>query len=306
MNKKQLYSDLAHYSLKSCAYSILLFVVCFIGFIFYVAYPVFQDQGLNFIIGDKWDYSTDVYGIRIFLLGTVILTVVTMVLAVPLSLFTAIYIAEYAPQKISNAMRPMIELLVGIPSVVYGIFGLFILEDIFEHTIDPLIDSTLGFIPIFADVGHNGKSILLAATVLSVMILPTITTIVEDSIRSVPNRYREASASLGANHWQTIKLVVMPAAKNGVVLGTVLGLMRAMGETMAVVMLLGNVSSIPSSILDGSAYVMTSKILNDITFHLLDDSARAALFGIAAVLFLLEMMFVGVARKVGGKAYESR
>jgi phosphate transport system permease protein len=224
-----------------------------------------------------------------------------MVLATPLSLFTAIYIAEYAPKAVVSALRPLIELLVGIPSVVYGIFGLFILEDIFESYVDPLIDSTLGFIPFFADVWYNGQSLLLASTILTIMILPTIATIVEDSIRSIPYSYREASFALGANHWQTIKKVILPAAKNGIVLGTVLGLMRAMGETMAVVMLLGNVPQVPRSILDGGVYVMTSKILNDITYHLTEDNARAALFGIAAVLFMLEILFVGVARKIGGR-----
>jgi len=299
MTNRHIYSKIANYALKSCTLTVLLFSVAFILFIFYVALPAFQTQGLYFLTGSEWSYEEDIYGIRIFLLGTLTLTFVTMILAVPLSLFTAIYIAEYASNIIASALRPLIELLVGIPSVVYGIFGLFILEDIFEYQIDPFIDVTIGFIPFFADNWHNGKSILLASTVLAVMILPTMTSVIEDSIRAIPHVYKEASFALGANHWQTIKKVILPAAKNGVVLGSVLGLMRAMGETMAVAMLLGNVPQVPSSVLDGGAYVMTSKILNDITYHLTDDSARAALFGIAAVLFALEIVCVGAARHIG-------
>jgi len=301
MKNRNLHSKIAEHTLKSCTMIVFLFCIFFILFIFYVALPAFQTQGLYFLTGDKWSYEHQIYGIRIFLLGTLALTFVTMLIAVPLGLFTAIYIAEYAPNFIASALRPLVELLVGIPSVVYGIFGLFILEDIFEFQIDPFIDGMLGFLPVFADNWHNGKSILLASTILSVMILPTVTTVIEDSIRAIPRAYREASFALGANHWQTIKKVVLPAAKNGVVLGSVLGLMRAMGETMAVAMLLGNVPQVPSSVLDGGAYVMTSKILNDITYHLTDDSARAALFGIAAVLFALEIICVGAARKIGGR-----
>jgi phosphate transport system permease protein len=233
-------------------------------------------------------------------MGTLVMTVVTMIIAVPVSIFTAIYIAEYASRTLISIMRPMIELLVGIPSVVYGIFGLFVLENIFEHHIDPFLDSTLGFIPIFQDLGMNGTGVLLASTVLAVMVLPTITTITEDSIRSVPYSYREASFAMGATHWQTIRKVVLPAASKGVLLGTVLGMMRAMGETMAIVMLLGNSNHIPESLLD-TGYAMTSKILNDIGYYVSQEGPRSALFGIAAVLFLLEIIFVGIARKIGGR-----
>jgi phosphate transport system permease protein len=278
---------------------VFILSIFLIGLIFYIAFPAFESQGLYFLYGTEWSYSNDVYGIGLYIIGTLSITFVTMLISLPLSLFTGVYIAEYASKNIAAILRPLVELLVGIPSVVYGIFGLFILEDFFEHVLDPLIDGTLGFIPLFADTGHNGKSILLAATVLSVMILPTITTIIEDSIRSIPRSYREASYALGANQWQTIKHVVLPAAKNGVVLGSVLGLMRAMGETMAVAMLISNVPGMPTSLLESGVYPMTSKILNDITYHLTDDSARAALFGIAAVLFGLEILCVGFARKIG-------
>jgi phosphate transport system permease protein len=297
---KKLESNLAQAIFFGCAAFTAFITLFFIGFIVYTALPVFESQGLNFLFGSTWDYSKGTYGMRIFLMGTLIMTVVTMILAVPVSIFTAIYIAEYSSRAVTSIMRPMIELLVGIPSVVYGIFGLFVLENIFQYHIDPFLDSTLGFIPIFQDLGVNGTGVLLASTVLAVMVLPTITTITEDSIRSVPYSYREASFAMGATHWQTIKKVVLPAASKGVLLGTVLGMMRAMGETMAIVMLLGNSNKVPGSLLD-TGYAMTSKILNDIGYYVSQEEPRSALFGIAAVLFLLEIMFVGIARKIGGR-----
>lgn len=297
---KNLESKLAQGTFFGCAAFTAFITLFFIGFIVYTALPTFESQGINFLLGAKWDYSKGIYGIRIFLMGTLIMTTVTLIMAVPVSIFTAIYIAEYASRTVTSIMRPMVELLVGIPSVVYGIFGLFVLENIFQYHIDPFLNSTFGFIPIFEDIGVNGTGVLLASTVLAVMVLPTITTITEDSIRSVPYSYREASFAMGATHWQTIRRVVLPAASKGVLLGAVLGMMRAMGETMAIVMLLGNSNKVPGSILD-TGYAMTSKILNDIGYYVSQDEPRSALFGIAAVLFLLEIMFVGIARKIGGR-----
>jgi phosphate transport system permease protein len=297
---KNVEADFFRYLLIGCTVFTILVTILLVGSIFYVAYPVFQSQGLYFLYGTVWDYNDEIFGIRDFIIGTIAVTTVTMLIALPVSLFTAIFLAEYAPKTVVNILRPMIELLVGIPSVVYGIFGLFVLEDIFEYVIDPFLESTLGFIPLFVDYGQNGQGVLLASTVLAVMILPTIITIAEDSLRSVSYSYKEGSFALGANHWQTIKKIVLPTASNGIMVGAVLGMMRAMGETMAIVMLLGNIPHAPKGVMD-VGYAMTSKILNDITYHLVDDSARSALFGIAAVLFFMEILIVGVVRKVRSK-----
>jgi phosphate transport system permease protein len=293
-------SQIFGFLLGSCTVFTAALTIFFVGFIFYIAFPAFQSQGLYFLYGDVWSYSDKIFGLRNFIAGTIILTFVTMVIAFPVSLFTAIFLAEYAPRLVVNILRPMIELLVGIPSVVYGIFGLFVLKDVFDHTINPFLDNYLGFIPIFVDYGYGGQGVLLASTVLAIMILPTIITITEDSLRSVSHAHREASFALGANQWQTIKKVVLPIAFRGIMLGAVLGIMRAMGETMAIVMLLGNISKVPGSVLD-AGYAMTSKILNDITYNLIDDASRSALFGIAAVLFLMEIIVVAIARKIGGR-----
>lgn len=295
-------SDFPRLTFNLCGLVTAVITVFFVGFIFYEAIPVFQSQGfVNFLTGTEWSYSKHVYGISVFIAATLILTAVTLILAVPISLFTAIFLAEFAPEKVSSAIRPLIELLVGIPSVVYGIFGLFVLEDFFQYHVDPFFDTYLGFIPIFKDVTPSGGSgVLLASTVLAIMILPTIISLSEDAIQAVPLELHEASFGLGATQWETIRNVVLPTASGGILSAIILGMMRAMGETMAIVMLLGNTAYIPSSVLD-TGYAMTSKILNDIGYHVAIDEDRSALFGIAAVLFAIEILFVWAARRIGRK-----
>ncbi len=301
MNPDELRSKLPHLLLLTCVLTTAAITLFFIAFIFKTALPVFESEGLGFITGTKWSYTDQVYGIRIFIIGTLVMTAVTLLLAVPVSIFTAIFLSEFAPVRVAGIMRPTIELLVGIPSVVYGIFGLFVLENIFQDTIDPFLSGTLGFIPIFHDPSPNsGTGVLLASTILAVMVLPTIIALSEDAMRAVPNEYKEASFALGATHWETIRKVVLPTASGGILAATILGMMRAMGETMAIVMLLGNSAHIPSSVLD-TGYAMTSKILNDIGYYCAMDEPRSALFGIAAVLFAMEILFVAAARKIGGR-----
>jgi phosphate transport system permease protein len=288
-------------SLVSCLV-VLLAVLVFIGFIFYTAMPVFQKEGLiNFIFGTEWNYDTGVFGIRIYVIGTLILTLVTIILALPVSLFTAIFLSEFAPVKVASVVRTMIELLVGIPSVVYGVFGLRVLRGVFRDYLDPFLNSISTVLPFFHDfTAGTGYGILLASTVLAIMILPTITSLSEYAMRSVPSEYRDASISLGATEWETIRKVVLPASRNGITSAIILGTMRAVGETMAVVMLIGGTAYIPKSLLD-TGYPMTAKILNDIGDYISTPESRSALFGIAAVLFIVEIFFVGIARVVGGK-----
>ncbi|MCK9579241.1 MAG: phosphate ABC transporter permease subunit PstC [Methanoregula sp.] len=294
--------DTPKYVFLACGLITAALVIFVFGFILLTAAPVLQKEGISFITGTTWDYDTHQYGILIFILGTIYLTVVTMILAIPLGVFTAIFLAELAPAWLEKIIRPLLDLLVGIPSVVYGIFGFFVLEGIFRNAIDPAISDTLGFIPIFYDPDPgSGLGILLGATILTLMILPTIVAISQESIRSIPDSYREASLALGATKWQTIKKVVIPAALSGIVTACILGMMRAMGETMAVVMVMGNSQHIPTSILD-TGYAMTSKILSDIGYYFAQPEPRAALFGIAVVLFLMEMGFVAVARAISASA----
>ncbi len=273
---------------------ITLFII---GFIFYIASPVLAREGLSFIFGTVWSYETSTYGIFPFLIGTLILTVVTLLIAVPISMLTAIFLAEWAPRWMEGILRPLIELLVGIPSVVYGIFGYFVLQFYFRDYINPLLSSTLGNVfPFFSDpTPGSGMGILLASTVLSIMVLPTIIAISQESLQAVHAEHREASMALGATKWETIKWVVIPVAFPGIITAFILGMMRAMGETMAVVMLIGNTAIIPGSVMD-TGYAMTSKMLNDLGYYGSVPEYRSALYGIAAVLFTIEIFLVAGTR----------
>ena len=271
-------------------------VLFVIGFLIYAAAPVLMKEGFNFIIGTEWNYDTSTYGIALFLVTTVILTAVTLVIAFPLGLLTAIYLAEWAPASVSNILRPVIELLVGIPSVVYGLFAAHILAPILVLYLKPAAQS-LSFIPLFRDPAPMlGEGLILTAFILTIMILPTIVALSQDAMASVPRELREGSYALGTTKWETIKMVIIPVALPGIVTSFVLGLMRAMGETMAVVMILGNIYQVPVSLFD-RGYAMTSKIMNDIPFWIALDEPRSALFAIAFVLFLLEFLCVAIIRK---------
>ena len=294
--------DIPRFFFLSSAVISALIVILVFGFIFFTAVPVFEKEGVGFLTGTTWNYETHEYGILYYIVGTLVLTVVAMAIACPLGVLTAIFLAEWAPVWLERIVRPLIELLVGIPSVVYGIFGFFVLEKIFRYHVDPFLDATLGsVIPIFRDPDpSSGISILLAATVLAIMVLPTITILVQEAMLSVPREYRESSLALGATRGETVRKVVIPVAVPGLLTGVVLGFMRAMGETMAVAMVVGNSARIPSSILD-SGYPMTSKILNDIGYWVSNDEARSALFGIAVVLFCIEIASVALIRYAGNR-----
>ena len=286
---------------KAAALLSVIITIAFIGFIFYTAYPIVSMMGINFFLSSKWNEFEHVYGIFPFIIGTICITALTMIIACPISIFTAIFLAEYAPKNFEMILRPMIELLVGIPSVVYGIFGFFVLRGLFVDYINPAISNTLGFIPIFQDNSANGVGLLLASCVLSIMVLPTITVLTQDTLRSLPREYKEASLSLGSTKWEYIKKIALPASISGITTGILLGLMRAMGETMAIVMLTGNSPHTPTTIFD-TMYAMTSKILNEMGENFSEDEPLRALFAIAAVLFLMEITIVYITRIISRRA----
>jgi phosphate transport system permease protein len=216
------------------AFSTLIILALIVVFIFVEGLPFIVKVGLvKFIFGMKWAPSQGVYGIFPMIIGTISVTVGAVILGVPTAICCAIFLAEFAPPTISKILRPAIQMLAGIPSVVYGFWGLnFIVPFIRNH------------------IGGPGLSILAGSIILAIMILPTIVSIVEVSILSLPSVYKEGSFALGATHWQTIHKVLLPAAKSGIMTAVILGIGRAIGETMAVIMVLGNATAMPNSILD--------------------------------------------------------
>ncbi len=240
-------------------------------FIFRAGVPLIVEVGpARFLLGRVWAPTRDQFGILPMIVGSLWVTMGALVIGVPLGLAVAVFTTEFAPSAVSAALRPAIQLLAGIPSVIYGFIGLAILV--------PLIRESLG---------GPGLSILAGAIILGIMILPTIISISEDAIRAVPKSYRDGALALGATHWQTVWRVVLPAAKSGILAGIVLGMGRAVGETMAVIMVVGNALAMPRSILD-AATTLTSNIGLEMGYAA--GKHRQALFATGVVLFTLIMI----------------
>jgi phosphate transport system permease protein len=286
-NKSEIHKNLFLF----CALATVVTVFSVIAFIVINAAPVFLQHGLGFIFGTTWDYPTHQYGAWPLITGTLLLTAVTMVIAVPLGIATAVFLSEWAPPWLDRSLSTLIELLVGIPSVVFGILGFFVFRDYFRYSINPFIAHTLGFIPFFQSGSTDGFGIPIASMVLSLMILPTIIALSTEAMRSVPAEQREASAALGATDWETIQDLILPSAVPGIMTGVILGTMRAMGETMAVVMLAGGAYAVPTSLLD-SVLPMTAKILIDLENYIAEPEPRSALFALGVLLMALEICFV--------------
>ncbi len=254
----------------------VVILILIAGFIFRASIPALRELGLfDILLGTEWYPRYDKYGILTMVVGSVMTTAVALLIAVPLSLGTAILLSEVAPPRFRQIIRPAVELLVGIPSVVYGLVGLVVLT------------------PLIADLSSrgSGSSVLAAAIVLAVMVLPTITTISEDSIRALPISLKEGALALGATHWQTISMIMLPAAKRGIVAAVVLGTGRAIGETMAMVMVIGNAPIFPDSLLS-PARTLTGNIAVEIAAAV--GIHQSVLYVTGLVLFVLVMIINSV------------
>ena len=263
------------------AFLILVFIAIFI---LKESLPALGEVGIiDILLGAKWCPSREAFGILTMLAGSVVATLFALLIAVPLAVGCAIFLAEVAPPHVRRLTRPAVELLVGIPSVVYGLVGMIVLC--------PLIANLSGT--------GSGSSVLAAAIVLAVMVLPTITSISEDSIRAVPPQYKEGALALGATHWQTIHHILLPAARRGIITATILGTGRAIGETMAMVMVIGNSPIFPTNIF-GPARTLTGNIAVEIAAA--TGIHESALFTTGLVLFILVVLI----NSVGLLAYRRR
>jgi len=216
------------------AISSIIIIALIIIFIFQEGIPALESVGFfNFIFGMNWSPSEGQYGVFPMIIGSIGITLLSLLMAVPLGLLCAIFLAEVAPNRMKKILKPTLQTLAGIPSVVYGFFGLILLVPFMR-----------------VQFGGTGFSMFTASIILTVMILPIIVSVSEDALVSVPQEYKEASLALGATHWQTIKNVIFPAAIPGVITSVILGMGRAIGETLAIIMVAGNVVQIPGSIFD--------------------------------------------------------
>jgi len=242
-----------------------------------------------------WHPLQGKFGFLPFIVGTLWVTGLAMVLAVPPCLLCAIYLAEYAPRRLREAIKPLIDLLAGIPSVVYGLWGTLMVVPIIRDVITPWIGDHLGFIPLLAANNPTGYGILAGGVVLAVMVFPVIISVTEEVIRAVPDGLREAALALGATRWQMVKGVVLRRSLPGVIAAIVLGFSRAFGETMAVMMVVGNVPQMPRSIFD-AAYTLPALIANNYGEMMSIPLYDAALLTAALVLLLVVLVFTFAAR----------
>lgn len=253
-------------------------------FIFESGLPLMFDVGIvKFLHSTTWNPSNKnpEFGIAAMILGSLWVTLGAILVGVPLGLAVAIFSAELAPRWMAIVIRPVIQLLAGIPSVIYGFIGLTILA--------PLVRATFG---------GPGLSVLTAAFILGIMILPSVISISEDALRAVPLANRDGALALGATRWQTIWRILVPAARSGIVASVILGMGRALGETMAVIMMLGNALQVPRSPLD-SATTLTSNIGLELAYA--SGAHRNALFATGVVLFVMIMSLNIIANAVTGR-----
>ena len=256
-----------------------------IGFVFYKGLRPFIVEGYSFwdfIFGTQWIPSANKYGILPMIVASLGATIGALLIGVPVGILTAIFIAEIAPKRISKVMSGAVELLAGIPSVLYGVFGLAII------------------VPTIQEVFNlpKGQSLLAVIIVLAIMMLPAVITVSETAIRAVPNAYKEGSLALGASKTETIFKVIVPAAKSGIMTGVVLGIGRAIGETMAVILVAGNTPVIPSSIMD-SVRPLTTNIALEMGYAF--GTHQEMLFATGVVLFTFILILNLVLSKLSNK-----
>ena len=291
--QREFVENAIRYVLLGTALSCIIIVLLIFLFTMTEAWQSVEAIGLDtMLLGTVWrpgsiiGTDTAQFGLLPMILGTILSTLGAVVIGVPLSLGTAILLAEVAPRAVRETVRPVVELLAGIPSVVYGLFGMVVLA--------PLIRNF--------DVPRNtGFGLLNASIVLAIMIIPTVTNIAEDAIRAVPREYKDGSLALGGTHWQTIVKVILPAARSGILAAVILGIGRALGETMAMIMVIGNSIAIPRPLTDNpltlflnTARTLTGNIAVEINYAA--GAHRSALFFTGVLLFVMIMVVNSTAR----------
>ncbi len=271
---------------------ILILLLIMLASLTWEAWPAIKKFGLRFLISTEWDPVLGNFGALTTILGTLISTALAMLIAVPLAIGVAIFLTELAPQPLRPILGTAIELLAAIPSIIYGMWGLFTLAPVLSEYVQPWMTEHLGFIPLF-DGPPMGVGMFTAGLVLSIMILPFMASVIRDCFLMTPQVLKESAYGLGATTWEVIKDVVLPYGKRGVIGGLFLGLGRALGETMAVTFVIGNAHELSWSLFD-PANTIASTLANEFT-EASDPIYLAALIELALVLFLITFVILGLA-----------
>jgi phosphate transport system permease protein len=257
------------------------------------AAPAIDRFGLGFLTGSTWDPVAEEFGAFPLIAGTLLSAALALLIAVPLSLGVAIFLTEFAPQRIRGPVAFLIEMLAAIPSVVYGLWGVFVLIPFLRSTAFPFLKATLGFLPFFQGTIY-GPSMLSASLILAIMVMPFIMSVAREVLLAVPTSQREAALALGATRWEAAWTAVVPYARSGIIGAIILGLGRALGETMAVTMLIGNRHEISASLF-APGYTMAAAIANEFA-EATSDFHLAALTYVAFALFVITLIINAIAR----------
>lgn len=275
--------------------------------LYYGALPVINRVGFSFLAGRTWDPESNVYGILPFAAGTLITSAIALVISVPLSIGAALFLTQHAPTWLREPVSQVVQMLAAIPSVIFGFWGLIVVVPIMAKTADPALHTYLGWTGLFGGPTDIGTNVLTASIILSIMTVPTITALSKDAMMAVPRSQKEAAISLGATDWEVSRRAVLPYARGGIVAGVILGLGRALGETMAVTMVIGNANQIPDSLI-APGQTIASLIANDF-FEAFYPLERPAMIYAALVLLAITLainvgarfLLARFQREMGGK-----
>jgi phosphate transport system permease protein len=279
----------------ACALVVPALVVGIAVAIFAAAWPAFSKLGLSIITSSDWDVAAGHFGAAPALFGTLVSSAVALIIATPLAIGIAVFLSEFSPLWLRQPVGFLVDLLAAIPSVVYGLWGIFVLIPMLRQYVMPFLRDTLhlGATPLFSGPAY-GPSMLAAGIILAIMALPYISSVSREVLMAVPRSQREAALALGATRWEMIRDAVIPYAKSGIIGGIMLGLGRALGETMAVTMVIGNRAEISASLF-APGYTMASLIANQFS-EATNDLHLSALMAVGAILFVITLIVNAIAR----------
>jgi phosphate transport system permease protein len=305
---KKLNGDLIfRYLTTLFAFSILAILALMLVEMSLESLPSIRKFGWKFVASSDWDAVQGLFGALPYLYGSVVSSVLALLLATPLSIGAALFITEICPIRWSGLIAPLVELLAAIPSVIYGLWGVLVMAPWLQSTVEPFLINRFGFLPLFQGAPY-GVSMLAAVFILMIMVVPIITSITKEVLLAVPQSQKEAAIALGATRWEMIKMAVLPYGRSGILGAAILGLGRAVGETMAVTMVIGNAPKISLSLLS-PAYTMPSVIANEFaeTTSKLHGSALMEIGLILLVVTLIinamaRLLIWSVSKKAGGAA----
>ena len=285
------------YLTKSAAITVLVILGGVIIALILGATPAFQAFGLNFFVEQRWNPVTERFGALAPIYGTIVTSFIAMLIAVPIGLLIAVFLTELCPQFLRRPIGIAIELLAGIPSIIYGIWGLFVFAPFLQQTLQPALIAMFGNVPVLSALFEGppyGIGVLTASLVLAIMVLPFITSISRDVFEAVPPVLKEAAYGVGCTTWEVVRYVVIPYARVGVIGGVMLGLGRALGETMAVTFVIGNAHKISSSLI-APGTTISATIANEFT-EAVGDLYTSSLIALGLILFIITFFVLSMAR----------